>query len=371
MPGAARRRRGCERDDQPRGRSPRGRRPSPSSSSRRRATRRPRCSTTRSRGSRRFRPSYVSVTYGAGGTSQERSLGTVRRMQRIGLRDRRASHLRRREPRRRSRETIGGSAKWASSASWRCAAIRPAGSPSPTSRIRSAIATRRSSCETLKRAGATEVSVSAYPERHPQSADWDAEIGALKRKVDAGADRAITQFFFDNDLFEAYRRARPPRRHRISRSCPASCRSTASRRSAASPAAAARAIPAELARRFDGLDPDQETHALVAAAVAAEQMADLDAARRRRVPHLHAEPRRADGSDLPDLRRRLAAMRDAPPPESGGRTRDRRLAAAGRWRQNTPKTIAPRKTKAAQTAMKFSGLMKVIGWPPSASRGAY
>ena len=58
--------------------------------------------------------------------------------------------------------------------------------------------------ETLKLAGATEVSVSAYPEKHPQSADWDAEIGALKRKVDAGADRAITQFFFDNDLFDRY-----------------------------------------------------------------------------------------------------------------------------------------------------------------------
>ena len=66
----------------------------------------------------------------------------------------------------------------------------------------------------MKLAGATEVSVSAYPERHPQSADWDAEIGALKRKVDAGADRAITQFFYDNDLFETLRRARAPRRHR-------------------------------------------------------------------------------------------------------------------------------------------------------------
>jgi methylenetetrahydrofolate reductase (NADPH) len=52
--------------------------------------------------------------------------------------------------------------------------------------------------------GGFEISVGAYPERHPESPTWDAEIDNLKRKVDAGATRAITQFFFANDLFEGF-----------------------------------------------------------------------------------------------------------------------------------------------------------------------
>jgi len=53
----------------------------------------------------------------------------------------------------------------------------------------------------LKSIADFEVSVSAYPERHPESADWNAELDNLKRKYDAGATRAITQFFFSPDTF--------------------------------------------------------------------------------------------------------------------------------------------------------------------------
>ena len=48
------------------------------------------------------------------------------------------------------------------------------------------------------RIGDFDISVAAYPEKHPQSPSWDAEIDNLKRKLDAGATRAITQMFFDN-----------------------------------------------------------------------------------------------------------------------------------------------------------------------------
>jgi methylenetetrahydrofolate reductase (NADPH) len=56
----------------------------------------------------------------------------------------------------------------------------------------------------LRARGNFEISVSAYPEKHPESSDVAADIDMLKRKVDSGATRAITQFFFDNDDFERY-----------------------------------------------------------------------------------------------------------------------------------------------------------------------
>jgi methylenetetrahydrofolate reductase (NADPH) len=96
----------------------------------------------------------------------------------------------------------------------------------------------------------------------------------LKRKVDNGATRAITQFFFDNDIYERYvervRRAGiyipivpgilPV--HNIAQVANFSARAGAH-------------VPAWLAERFEGLENDSQTHALVASAVAAEQVLDL------------------------------------------------------------------------------------------------
>ena len=56
----------------------------------------------------------------------------------------------------------------------------------------------------IKRIADIEVSVSAYPEKHPDSPSVAADIDMLKAKVDAGATRAITQFFFENDLYFRY-----------------------------------------------------------------------------------------------------------------------------------------------------------------------
>ena len=56
-------------------------------------------------------------------------------------------------------------------------------------------------CAGLRAIGDFEISVSAYPEKHPESASFEQDIDVLKAKIDAGATRAITQFFFDNDLY--------------------------------------------------------------------------------------------------------------------------------------------------------------------------
>ena len=128
-----------------------------------------------------------------------------------------------------------------------------------------------------------EVSVSAYPECHPDSADWDADIDNLARKADAGADRAITQFFFDNALFDAYRE-RVARRGLTIPVVPGiiPIHSFAQVQRFAGMCGAS--IPAGLAERFAGLEEDVETRRLVAAAVAAEQVTDL---MRRGVERFH------------------------------------------------------------------------------------
>jgi methylenetetrahydrofolate reductase (NADPH) len=126
----------------------------------------------------------------------------------------------------------------------------------------------------IKRVGDFEISVSAYPEKHPDSRNVDADIDMLKAKVDAGASRAITQFFFDNDLYFRYLdrvRARgidipivpgilPVQNFKATTGFAARCGAS---------------VPVWLAERFHGLDHDPATRKLIAAAVAAEQAIDL------------------------------------------------------------------------------------------------
>jgi methylenetetrahydrofolate reductase (NADPH) len=126
----------------------------------------------------------------------------------------------------------------------------------------------------IKRIADIEVSVSAYPEKHPDSPTVEADIDMLKAKVDAGATRAITQFFFENDLYFRYLdrvRARgisvpitpgilPVQNFKQAKGF--------AERTGAS-------VPDWLAARFDGLDNDPATRKLIAAAIAAEQVLDL------------------------------------------------------------------------------------------------
>ena len=126
----------------------------------------------------------------------------------------------------------------------------------------------------IRRLGEFEVSVSAYPEKHPESASLDHDIDVLAAKVDAGATRAITQFFFENDHYLRYLdrvRARGIEIPIVPGILPVQnfkqTRNFAERTGAS--------VPAWLAERFDGLDNDAATRKLIAAAVAAEQVLDL------------------------------------------------------------------------------------------------
>ena len=158
--------------------------------------------------------------------------------------------------------------------SWRCAAIRPRASGTPTGRIPEGYASTAELVAGIKRIGDFKVSVSAYPEKHPEAASLDADIDALKAKVDAGADQAITQFFFENEIYLRYLekvRAAGITIPIIPGILPVQNFKQAAnfaRRTGAS-------VPYWLAARFEGLEDDVETRRLVAAAVAAEQVLDL------------------------------------------------------------------------------------------------
>jgi methylenetetrahydrofolate reductase (NADPH) len=128
--------------------------------------------------------------------------------------------------------------------------------------------------EGLKRVGDFDISVAAYPEVHPEAKSALADLDNLKRKLDAGASRAITQFFFDVDVFLRFRDlctaagiesmivpgilpiTRFPQLTRFAEQCGAT-------------------VPEWLTLRFDGLEDDVDTRKLIAASVAIEQVRQL------------------------------------------------------------------------------------------------
>ncbi|MBL8575832.1 MAG: methylenetetrahydrofolate reductase [NAD(P)H] [Mesorhizobium sp.] len=219
-------------------------------------------------------PEFVSVTYGAGGSTRERTARTVRRiLTESSLTP--AAHLTCVDA--TSDEVDKVIAEFSQMGVRRFVALR--GDPAAGVGERyhphyGGYANAAGLVAALKKAGDFDISVSAYPEKHPESPDFATDIEMLKRKVDGGATRAITQFFFDNDLYERY--VERVRRagiyipivpgvlpiHNFAQVANFSARCGAH-------------VPAWLAERFDGLQGDPQTHALVASAVAAEQVMDL------------------------------------------------------------------------------------------------
>lgn len=149
-------------------------------------------------------PDFVSVTYGAGGTTQKPTFEAVTRIKsETSLTP--AAHL---TCVGAPREDIDEIARSYWDAGIRhIVALRgdsPEGVGKTYSPLDSGYAYGADLVAGLKRIADFDVSVAAYPERHPESATWDAELDNLKRKVDAGATQAITQFFVKPDVFLRY-----------------------------------------------------------------------------------------------------------------------------------------------------------------------
>lgn len=221
------------------------------------------------------KPSFVSVTYGAGGTTRERTHETVVALARDTNLSA-AAHL-----------TCVGSKK---------AEIQQIAERYWDAGIRHIVALRGDAPEEqdtyqphpdgyayasdlvtgLKTIADFEISVAAYPEGHPEAASGEADLDNLKRKIDAGATRAITQYFFDPDVYLRFiDRARAAGIHVpiIPGILPVTNFKQVQKFSALS----GTALPDWLGGLFDGLEDDPETRKLVAASVAAEQCRVLHA----------------------------------------------------------------------------------------------
>jgi methylenetetrahydrofolate reductase (NADPH) len=219
-------------------------------------------------------PDFVSVTYGAGGSTRERTHNTVARIvKETSLEP--AAHLTCvNATRAEVDEVVRG---YQAAGVKHIVALRgdpPTGvgtryEPHPGGYAQAADLVRG-----IKAIGNFEISVGGYPEKHPESPTVAADIDHLKGKVDAGADRIITQFFFDNAHYlEFLERVRA--RGIWCPVVPGIVPIHNFRQVAGFAGKTGATVPAWLARRFEGLDDDQATSHLVAAAVAAEQVMDL------------------------------------------------------------------------------------------------
>lgn len=219
-------------------------------------------------------PRFVSVTYGAGGTTQERTHNTVQRLvAETSLTP--AAHL----------TCVGASKGEVDDVARRywdagvrhIVALRgdaPPGEsyvPHPDGYAYAA-----DLVSGLKRIADFEISVAAYPETHPAATSAEQDLDNLKRKLDAGATRAITQYFFDADVFLRFldrALAAGITAPIVPGIMPVSNFAQAKKFSAMCGAS----IPEWLAAMFEGTESDAETRRMVAAAVAAEQVRLLQA----------------------------------------------------------------------------------------------
>ena len=224
-----------------------------------------------------LQPAFVSVTYGAGGSTRDRTHATVKRiLQETTLTP--AAHLTCVGATRDEIDAVAES-YWESGVR-HIVALRgdlpEAGSRRYTP-YPGGYAYAADLVAGLKRIGDFEISVAAYPETHPEATSSEADLDNLKRKLDAGATRAITQFFFEVDVYLRFlERARgagisvpivpgilPVTNYTQMKRFATMCGAK---------------VPDWLASLFEGSDENPELRALLAASIAAEQCRLLRAA---------------------------------------------------------------------------------------------
>lgn len=221
-------------------------------------------------------PDFVSVTYGAGGSTRERTHRTVERiLTETDLRP--AAHLTCVDAGRDEVDAVIEGYKGAGVK--HIVALR--GDPPGGASIGGAYRPRADGyanatelTAAIRRIGDFDITVGVYPEGHPESPSIDHDIDVLKAKIDAGATRAVSQFFFDMDAFLRFRdrvRAAGVTIPLIPGIMPVSNFGGLQRMCGS----CGTSIPGWLAAHFDGLDDDPETRKLIAASVAAETCARL------------------------------------------------------------------------------------------------
>ncbi|MDZ4738732.1 MAG: methylenetetrahydrofolate reductase [NAD(P)H] [Alphaproteobacteria bacterium] len=217
-------------------------------------------------------PAFVSVTYGAGGSTRERTHATIKRM-RTETQLKPAAHL----------TCVGSTAQeleavvrdYLDTGVRHIVALRgDMPEPGPYAQVDGGYASTPDMIKGIRSIWPFEISVSAYPEKHPESPSIEHDYALLKAKIDAGATRAITQFVFDTDVVlrfadRAYREGiRVPIVPGIMPPTNFKGVVRMAQRSGAT-------VPLWLVRKFEGLDDDLETRKLIAATVVAEQVEKL------------------------------------------------------------------------------------------------
>jgi methylenetetrahydrofolate reductase (NADPH) len=230
-----------------------------------------------------LRPRFVSVTYGAGGSTRERTHATVRRIRHETPLEP-AAHL---TCVGATRQEIDAVARDYWEAGIRhIVALRGdppngpigggLGAPGGYAPHPGGYAYAADLVAGLKRVADFEISVAAYPETHPAARSPGHDLDNLKAKLDAGANRAITQFFFDVDVFLRFR-------DRVAAAgidvpiVPGILPVTNFAQLKRMAGVCGASIPAWMGAHFDGLDDDPDTRRLVAASLAAEQCRRLHA----------------------------------------------------------------------------------------------
>lgn len=221
-------------------------------------------------------PSFVSVTYGAGGSTRDRTHRIVSRIVReTTLKP--AAHLTCVAASRAEIDNVLRDYRRAGVG--HVVALRgdpPGGVGLPYLQHPQGYANAAELVEAAARIGGFDISVAVHPERHPASPTFEHEIDNFKRKLDLGASRGITQFFFDADVFLRFR-DRLARAGVYAPVLPGVMPVTNVKGLKKMADACGAALPRWMIRLFEGLDDDPETRRLVAAVTTAQLCARLSA----------------------------------------------------------------------------------------------